>query len=56
MFGVPEAEEAVKIVEKANPDIEAAIASIKAGQEFPAPRNNMYDHIMSELVNPIFIS
>ena len=54
MFGVPEAEEAVKIVEKANPDIEAAIASIKVGQEFPAPRNNMYDHIMSELVNPIF--
>ena len=54
MFGVPEAEEAVKIVEKANPDIEAAIASIKAGQEFSAPRNNMYDHIMSELVNPIF--
>lgn len=54
MFGVPEAEEAVKIVEKANPDIEAAIASIKVGQEFSAPRNNMYDHIMSELVNPIF--
>ena len=41
MFGVPEAEEAVKIVEKANPDTEAAIASIKAGQEFSAPRNNM---------------
>ena len=54
MFGVPEAEEAVEIVEKANPDIEAAIASIKGGQEFSAPRNNMYDHIMSELVNPIF--
>ena len=40
-----EAEEAVKLCEKANPDIEAAIASIKVGQEFSAPRNNMYDHI-----------
>ena len=33
---------------------QTAIASIKVGQEFSAPRNNMYDHIMSELVNPIF--
>ena len=54
MFGAPEADEAVKIVEKANPDIEAAIARIKKRQEFPASRNNLYDRIMSGLVNPIF--
>ncbi len=54
MYGAPEAGEAVKIVEKANPDIEAAIARVKGRQEFPAPRNNLYDRIMSDLVNPIF--
>ncbi len=54
MFGAPEADEAVKIVEKANPDIEAAIARVKERQEFPAPRNNLHDRIMSNLVNPIF--
>ena len=54
MFGAPETGEAVKIVEKANPDIEAAIARVKERQEFPAPRNNLQDRIMSDLVNPIF--
>ena len=54
MFGAPEADEAVKIVEKANPDIEAAIARVEKRQKFPAPRNNLYDRIMSDLVNPIF--
>ncbi len=37
MFDAPEAEEARKIVEKAEPDIDAAIAHIKAGQPFPVP-------------------
>ena len=54
MFGAPEAEEARKIVEKAEPDIDAAIAHIKAGQSFPRPRNNLYDCVMSGPVNPIF--
>ncbi len=54
MFGAPEADEAAGIVEKADPDIEAAAARVKAGEKFPAPRNNMYDRIMSDLVNPIF--
>lgn len=54
MFGAPEAEEARKIVEKAEPDIDAAIAHIKAGQSFPTPRNNLYDCVMSGPVNPIF--
>ncbi len=54
MFGAPRVEEARKIVEKAEPDIDAAIAHIKAGQSFPTPRNNLYDRVMSGPVNPIF--
>ena len=54
MFGAPKADEAVKIVEKANPDIEAVIARVEERQKFPVPRNNLYDRIMSDLVNPIF--
>ena len=54
MFDAPEAEGARKIVEKAEPDIDAAIALIKAGQSFPVPRNNLYDRIVSGPVNPIF--
>lgn len=54
MFNAPEAEEAGKIVEKAEPDINAAIAHIKAGQAFPVPRNNLYDRIVSGPVNPVF--
>ena len=54
MFGAPEDAEARKIVEKAEPDIDAAIAHIKAGQPFPAPRNNLYDRIVSGPVNPVF--
>ena len=54
MFDAPEAEEAGKIVEKAEPDIDAAIAHIKTGQAFTVPRNNLYDRIMSGPVNPVF--
>ncbi len=54
MFSVPKVEEARKIVEKAEPNIDAAIAHIKAGLSFPAPRNNLYDRVMSGSVNPIF--
>ena len=54
MFGVPDAKEAGEIAEKAKPDIDDAIARIKAGQLFSAPRNNLYDRFMSGPVNPIF--
>ena len=54
MFGTPEADEAVKIVEKAQPNIDVAITHIKDKQSFVSPRNNLYDRIMSGLVNPIF--
>lgn len=54
MFGVPQTEEARKIVEKAEPGIDAAIARIRAGRSFAAPRNNFYDRIVSGPVNPVF--
>lgn len=54
MFGVPEAAEAREIVRNAEPAIADAIACIKAGQPFPAPRNRLYDRVMSAAVNPVF--
>ena len=54
MFDAPEAEEARKIIAKAEPDIEKVIAYIRNGKEFCLPRNNLYDRFMSGPVNPIF--
>ena len=54
MFSAPQVEEARKVVECAEPDIEDSIACIKAEQPFPAPRNNLYDRFMSDPVNPVF--
>ena len=54
MFDAPKAEEAWKIVTKAEPVIKKIIAYIKAGKEFCPPRNNLYDRFMSGPVNPIF--
>ena len=54
MFDAPEAEEARKIIAKAEPDIEKVIAYIRNGKNFCLPRNNLYDRFMSGPVNPIF--
>ena len=54
MFNAPQAEQARSIVREAEPKIQNAITHIKAGQEFSAPRNNLYDRFMSGPVNPIF--
>ena len=56
MFNAPQAEEARQIVARAEPDIDRVISAIRAGQEFPPPRNNLYDRFMSGPVNPIFYS
>ncbi len=56
MFGVPQAEEARKIVARAEPDLDRAIASIRAGLPFAPTRSNLYDRFMSGPVNPIFYS
>ena len=54
MFNAPQAEEARKIVEKAEPDIDRAIAAIRAGQPLAPTRKTLYDRFMSRLVNPVF--
>ena len=54
MFGVQDDEEARAIVRKSEPDIDRAIACIKEGRSFPAPRGNLYDKLMSSAVNPAF--
>ena len=54
MFGIPQADEARRIVAKAEPDIDRAIAALREGLPFPPTRNNLYDRLMSGPVNPIF--
>lgn len=54
MFAVPEAEEARRIVERAEPDIRRAIETIREGRALPPTRNNLYDRFMSSPVNPVF--
>jgi len=54
MFDAPNWDEAEKIIDKAEPDIQKAGEQIKNDCEFFAPRNNLYDKTMSDIVNPIF--
>ena len=54
MFNAPQVDEAQQITAKAEPDIQAAIKCLQKKQEFPVPRNNLYDRLMSGPVNPIF--
>ena len=54
MFPVPRAEEARRVVAKAEPDIDRAIAAVRAGRAFPPPRGSLYDRFMSGPVNPLF--
>ena len=54
MFSAPQADEAREIVAKAEPNIDCVIASIQSNQPFAPTRNNLYDRLMSDPVNPIF--
>ncbi len=54
MFGVPNDEQAARIIEKAQPDITDASETIKAENKFAKPRRNAYDKLMSDIVNPVF--
>ena len=54
MFGVPNDEQAARIIEKAQPDIADASETIKAEKKFAQPRRNAYDKLMSDIVNPVF--
>ena len=50
----PKKEQARSIVEQAEPALQKVMAQLKAGQEFPPPRENLYDRFMSGPVNPVF--
>ena len=54
MFNAPQAEEARSIVEQAEPALQKVLTQLKAGQEFPPPRETLYDRFMSGPVNPVF--
>ena len=54
MFNAPQAEQARRIVEQADPALQKALAQVRAGQEFPPPRDTLYDRFMSGPVNPVF--
>ena len=54
MFNAPQKEQARSIVERAEPALQKVLAQLRAGQEFPPPRENLYDRFMSGPVNPVF--
>ena len=54
MFNAPRKEQARSIVEQAEPALQKVLAQLKAGQEFPPPRETLYDRLMSGPVNPVF--
>ena len=54
MFNAPQPAAARKIVERAEPQIDAVVEDVRTGRPFAAPRNNLYDRLMSGPVNPIF--
>ena len=43
MFNAPQKEQAKSIVEQAKPELQKVLTQLKAGQEFPPPRENLYD-------------
>lgn len=54
LFGTPEPEKARQIVSDAEPVIDRVIEQIAADQAFSAPRNSLYDRVMSGAVNILF--
>ena len=54
MFDAPQADKARRIVAKAEPDIDRAIAAMKESRAFAPTRRNLYDRFMSGPVNPVF--
>ena len=54
MFNAPQAEQARRIVEQAEPALQKALAQVRAGQEFSPLRDTLYDRFMSGPVNPAF--
>ena len=54
MFNAPQKEQARSIVEQAEPALQKVLTQLRAGQEFPPPREKLYDRFMSGPVNPVF--
>ena len=54
MFNAPQKEQAKSIVEQAEPELQKVLTQLRAGQQFPPPRENLYDRFMSGPVNPVF--
>ena len=54
MFHAPQAEQARRIVEQAEPALQKVLAQVRAGQEFSPLRDTLYDRFMSGPVNPVF--
>lgn len=54
LFHTPETEKARQIVSDAEPVIDNVCRQIVAGHAFAAPRNNLYDRVMSGPVNKLF--
>ena len=54
MFNAPQKEQAKSIVEQAEPELQKVLTQLRAGQQFPPPRDNLYDRFMSGPVNPVF--
>lgn len=54
MFNAPQLKEAKGIVEKAEINIKETIKYIREGKAFLKPCHNLYDRLMSGLVNPLF--
>ena len=50
MFNAPQKEQARSIVEQAEPGLQKVLTRLRAGQEFPPPRENIYDRFMSCLL------
>lgn len=54
LFHAPSDNEASEIIQKANSYICEAVQLIKTNQKFPKNRHNLYDKLMSGIINPIF--
>ena len=54
MFSVPGREEAAAIINRAEPVTDSCIEKIGNGEKFSAPRNSLYDRLMSSVVNNLF--
>ena len=56
MFHAPQAEQARRIVEQAEPALQKALAQLRAGQEFSPLRDTLYDRFMRRPGKPGVLS